>query len=166
MHRGVYRGKSWLHRLEEKGMGASTSAQAAETEHAHAPASFKCKNAQNVCSSIPFHQHHLPSQPDPHRAQAKDLFTVKKVCITKSVIFGLLKQASEGGGGGSIVEVPYPSKQVYEDGTLFRVKDFRALCMVLMHTYMELYKEPGFIVEQMHVRFLGFAVLVPNVRVI
>lgn len=57
MHRGVYRGKSWLHRLEEKGMGASTSAQAAETEHAHAPASFKCKNAQNVCSSIPFHQY-------------------------------------------------------------------------------------------------------------
>ena len=78
-----------------------------------------------------------------HVMRLQESFQVKKVCITKSVIFGILQKCPE-------IAEPIPKeRQIYEDGTIFQVKNFRALCAAIMNAYMELSSEPGALLESL-----------------
>ena len=85
--------------------------------------------------------------------QEQASFMVKKVCITKSVVFGLLKEQPNG-----ILEPLPEDRQVYKDGTIFRMLDFRAFCMVAMHAYMELSSDAQELMHHLHdiVNFLDY----------
>jgi hypothetical protein len=64
---------------------------------------------------------------------------IRKTCITKGVVLGLLSHAHRCGGkqDGSCDHqiLAIAPSQPYKDGTVFHVRDIRAFCQVMMHAY-------------------------------
>ena len=81
-------------------------------------------------------------------AQAKDMFKIRKVCLTRAVFMALLKWQPEG-----VVQVLPDDQQLFKDGTIFVVHDFQKVCALLMQTYALASWEPVQVTDCVYLLF-------------